>query len=264
MAQDKQAVEERNVKYFDSEAKHYFSLYRSRMPVGVGFRLRKRRVLELFDKPGGKILDIGCGPGVLVEDLLAQNCTYWGIDHSPKMIEQCRNNFGSRPNAHFSVAAGEQTGFPNRFFDMVICVGVLARIKDNEAILREMARVLKHGGTLLITFSNRWNPYFLWRDFVFYPVVSFLRPLYYWFTGKARRPMGASHKLYSAWSLEEKIARHQCLVTDIVYSGFNFLLPPLDSVFSHLAASSMEKLEMLRQGPFRHLGAVGVLRARKQ
>ena len=216
MTKHKHTPDQQTVAYFDAIAEDYFSRYREKTPGGLSFRLRKQRVLELFDKPGGNVLDVGCGPGVMVEDLLARDCAFWGMDPSSTMIDQGRRYFGSRHNTHFSVGAAEETGFPDNFFDAVICMGVVERVKDNDVVLREMVRVLKGGGTLLITLPNKFSPYFLWRDFVFYPVVSLVRPFYYRLSGELRRPVIPGHTLYSATSYAGAVARNGCLVTDIV------------------------------------------------
>jgi len=256
--------DQRTVGYFNSIAEDYHSLYNEETPGGCAFTLRRQRVLELFDKPGGNVLDVGCGSGVMVEDLLAQNCTLWGIDPSSKMIDQCRKNFGSRPNVHFFVGAAEKIEFPDNSFDTVICMGVVERVKDNDVVLKEMTRVLKREGTLLITLPNKFSPYFVWRDFVFYPIVSLIRTFYYSASGKARRPVIPGHTLYSATSYADAVTQKGCLVTDIVYCGFNFLFPPLESFFPGMTVSAMKKLEALRHGMFRRLGGCFIVKARKQ
>src|SRR5260370_31301008 len=53
-------------------------------PGGFALRVRQRRVLELFDKAGGKVLDVGCGPAEVVQPLLSLGCQFWGVDPSPK------------------------------------------------------------------------------------------------------------------------------------------------------------------------------------
>ena len=84
MTERKRNPDPQTVEYFDAVAEDYLSRYRAVTPGGFTFRLRKQRVLKLFDKPGGRELDVGCGPGVMINDLLAQNCDFWGIDPSPK------------------------------------------------------------------------------------------------------------------------------------------------------------------------------------
>jgi len=252
------------VEYFNSVAGEYFSLYQRNTPGSLAFRLRRQRVLELFDKPGGKVLDVGCGPGVMAYDLLAQNCAFWGIDPSSRMIDQATRRFGSQDGANFSIGAAEQIEFPNNFFDAVICMGVIERAKNEGKALGEMIRVLKRDGTFIITLPNKFSPYLLWRDFVFYSVVSLLRPLYYRLSGKTRPPVISAHKLYSATSYSDLLAQHECHVRAVVYCGFNLILSPLDSFFPHLTVWTMEKLEILRHIRFRRLAGCFVIKAQKQ
>ena len=47
-------------------------------------------MLEFFDKASGKVLDVGCGPGIMAKDLREQQCKFWGIDLSSEMINQGR------------------------------------------------------------------------------------------------------------------------------------------------------------------------------
>ncbi len=264
MAAKGDAPEQRTVEYFDGIAQGYSSLYHERTPGGTAFRLRKQRVLELFDKPGGKVLDVGCGSGVMVDDLLAQDCAFWGVDPSWQMINQCRKDFGSRRNAHFFVGGAEEIGFPDSYFDAVICMGVLERVGNNRAALRELLRVLKRDGTLIVTLPNILSPYLLWRNFIFYPVVSLLRPFYYRLFGKSDRAVIPGHTLYLAKAYTDLLVRNGCRVTNTVYCGFNFALPPLDSLLPGLAATAMEKFEVLHHSIFRLLGACFIVRARKQ
>lgn len=256
----------RTVAHFDSIAEQYDSLYDDRTPGGYAFLVRRKRVLELFDKPGGKVLDVGCGTGVIADHLLAQNCAFWGIDPSPNMIEQARTTFRTRSNAHFSVGSAEEIEFPDEFFDAVICMGVVERVKDNDLVLKEMVRVLKRGGTLLITLPNKFSPYYLWRDFIFYPVVSLVRPFFYRYSrsGEAKRSVIPGHTLYSAGTYADAVARNGCLVSAIEYCVFSPLLSPLDSLFPRAAVWAMRKLEALRDGMFRHTGACMIVKARKQ
>ena len=180
------------------------------------------------------------------------------------MIAQCRKNFGSKHNVHFSIGAAEEINYPDNFFDAVICMGVLERVKDDNAALREMVRVLKRDGTLLITLPNKFSPYFLWRNFIYYPVVSLIRPFYYKLSAIPRPPIIPNHTLYSTGSYAEAVARNGCKVTDVVHCVFNFFLPPLDSFYPNMAVSAMNKFEVFRYGMIRHLALCFIVKAKKR
>jgi len=255
--------DQRNVAYFERVAERYAGLYAENSAVGAGFRLRQQRVFALFDKPRGKVLDVGCGPGVAVAELLARGCTYHGVDAAAGMIEQCRRRFGDQPRAHFSVATAEHTGMPDATFDAVLCIGVLDRLAHDGPVFAELTRVLKPGGTLLVTASNVSSPYAWWRDFIYYPVVALGRALINRLRGQKRPPGGGRHRLHSAGAVAGRLTDLGCHVEDIAYTGFLFWPSPLDTALPGLVAASMQHLEPLGRGPLRRLGFCFVLKARK-
>ena len=197
----------------------------------------------------GALTDLGCG--------------FWGIDPSLRMIEQANRTFGALPKAHFSVGRAERIEFPDEFFDAVICMGVLERVDDDGAALREMVRVLKRGGTLIVSLPNRFSPKLLWRDYVFYPIVSLLRPLHRKLTGAGRSPVNPRHRLYSERSFVRFVALCGCEVTDVEYCVYDFYLHPLDTLLPALSTSHLKRAEALSRGGLRTLGGAFVVKARK-
>jgi ubiquinone/menaquinone biosynthesis C-methylase UbiE len=147
--------------YYDQVVAEYTAWYHTESPLGYALRVRQQRVVELLDQPGGRILDVGCGPGMLASELLYRGYEFWGIDASSGMIQQCRKQFGTVARAHFAVGDAVHLPFADEFFDVVVCIGVLDRLQANEAALKEMARVVKPNGTLVISFPNLVSPYSL-------------------------------------------------------------------------------------------------------
>lgn len=257
--------------YFSQVAESYFARYDEQSPGGYALRERKKRVLELLNGVKGKVLDVGCGPGVMVKDILNRGCEFWGVDASPTMIAECQRRFGRVAEAHFSVADATSLQFPDEHFDVVMCIGVIDGIQAFESAIREMARVVKHNGTIIISFPNLLSPYAAWKTFVFYPAVALLRPAYY---AIARRPQpptlySSFAKLYSPHilntlrSADRLMTRCSLEITDVVYCYFNLFLSPLDELFPGLALNLTERLERLRFGRMKWLGAGFVLKARK-
>lgn len=110
------------------------------------FREEARR-LQRF-KGGGRLLDVGCGPGFFLASLGDQ----WerhGIDLSPFAVARAREE-------GFHVLQGEFTGeeFAAECFDAVTLFQVLDHVPDPLAILRASYRVLKRDGVLLLTAFN--------------------------------------------------------------------------------------------------------------
>jgi ubiquinone/menaquinone biosynthesis C-methylase UbiE len=143
---------------FEQKAEWYFE-ERER---DFAFVTQKEIVLNLFDKDGGDVLDIGCGPGVMAVDLLSRGCTVWGIDTSEKMIDLARAKMEKtegKDRAHFSVGDIENLEFPDAKFDAVICMGVLEYLLMDRKAIKEMARVVKPGGTVIITVPSELSAY---------------------------------------------------------------------------------------------------------
>lgn len=105
--------------------------------------------------PGESILDIGCGGGLdsLVAALLAgPSVNVVGIDLSPEMIRRAKNNLQKMNLTHviFQAYSGERIPFPDATFDVVLSNGVFNLIPDKLLALKEVHRVLKIDGRLMM------------------------------------------------------------------------------------------------------------------
>ena len=101
------------------------------------------------------------------------------------------------------------------------------------------------------------------RDFVYYPIVSLARPLYYRWSGRARRSVIPSHSLFSARSYVRELVQNGYAVEDIVYCGFNFFLPPFDVVFPGAAVTALKRFEFFGDSLLKHLAGCFIVKARK-
>lgn len=108
-------------------------------------------------RPRGRALDIGTGPGQIVLKL-AYRQSLWkftGVDRSPGMIEQARTSLASAINdlagrVEFQVADGNRLDLPDASFDLVMCNSVLHHLAEPQNLLREMARLVKPAGAILL------------------------------------------------------------------------------------------------------------------
>jgi arsenite methyltransferase len=106
-------------------------------------------------REGESILDIGCGGGV--DSMVAGTMTgptgrVVGIDISSDMVERARQNLAltNLKNVSFQESFGEDLPFPDQDFDVVISSGVFNLIPDKLKALREVFRVMKPGGRLMM------------------------------------------------------------------------------------------------------------------
>lgn len=121
--------------------------------------LERRLILDLAgDVRGRRILDVGCGDGDLAVHLAKCGAHVTAIDASGAMIAAARQR-ASRENAdiEFRIAAAQRLPFPPEEFDIVIAVTILCFVEDAAPAFREMARVLRPDGHLVIGELGKWS-----------------------------------------------------------------------------------------------------------
>lgn len=247
--------------YLGRKAEEYAQHYAEETPGGYALRVRRKIVLEMFDKPGGRVLDLGCGPGKMVQDLLDLGCEFWGVDPSAKMIEICTRGFRAESRAHFVIGEAGRLSFPDDFFDAVLCMGVIDSLKNLRPALAAMLRVLKPGGTLIATFANRTSPYVWWKAFVFYPAIGLFRRMIHRETNND--PIFNRRLLFTPQEACERVSSAGARVERIVGHNYNVLLSPLDEIWPAGTLWLNRKLEEGRGGKTDWLAAGLILKARK-
>jgi SAM-dependent methyltransferase len=105
---------------------------------------------------GGRVLDVGCGTGRFLESL-PDGYERVGVDPSASMLERARER-----GIDAVQASGGKLPFEDGSFDLVTTFAVLHHLIDRElvrATLREMVRVTRPGGGVLVWDHNPLNPY---------------------------------------------------------------------------------------------------------
>jgi ubiquinone/menaquinone biosynthesis C-methylase UbiE len=112
----------------------------------------KERLSELVSifhlRPASRLLDVGGGTGGIVPYLLeaiGEEGSIWSVDFAEKMVEIGRKKFASEQRVAFKEASVEW-----EYFDHVVCFGAFPHFDNKEHALKEMNRVLKKEGTLII------------------------------------------------------------------------------------------------------------------
>ena len=106
---------------------------------------------------GLKVLDIGCGGGLLSEKFAQAGAQVTGIDLSASSLEVARCHAGQQGlQIEYRQASAEKLPFDPDSFDLVVCCDFLEHVSDRlEVFLTEMVRVLKPGGLFLYDTVNR-------------------------------------------------------------------------------------------------------------
>jgi ubiquinone/menaquinone biosynthesis C-methylase UbiE len=106
-------------------------------------------------QPGQRVLDVGCGTGYfarLLARAVGPTGLVVGIDPAPEMIAYASRKAGRFDNCQFRVGTAEALDFPADHFDVVVSSLVMHHLPEDLRVpaLREMRRVLRPGGTLLV------------------------------------------------------------------------------------------------------------------
>ncbi|MCK4669666.1 MAG: class I SAM-dependent methyltransferase [Nanoarchaeota archaeon] len=110
-------------------------------------------VKQLPRKKGLKILDAGCGEGHLIKKAHCKNnqSLYFGVDITKVALKKAKERC---PYAKFIHGDLTKIPYENESFDIVICTEVLEHIYEYKDVIKELTRVLRKNGWLIITFPN--------------------------------------------------------------------------------------------------------------
>jgi trans-aconitate 2-methyltransferase len=103
--------------------------------------------------PGERILDLGCGPGQLTDQIAKAGADVVGLDVSPEMIGQARQNF---PKLKFVLQNAAAMKFENEF-DAVFSNAALHWMLDASGVLCAVAKALRSGGRFVLEMGGKGN-----------------------------------------------------------------------------------------------------------
>lgn len=120
-----------------------------------------KRLLEYIELPSkSEVLDIGCGTGRLLNRLAArfQDMRGFGLDLSPQMLCQARQNNNYHPRLIFIEGKAESLRFATNQFDAVFNTISFLHYPEPQLFFNEVARVLKTDGRFYLVDSTFINP----------------------------------------------------------------------------------------------------------
>ena len=136
-----------NDHYYDAD----MARNQARLALTPDMAAQRRRMLECLDlQPGETVLDIGCGNGFFARDIAAiigPSGKVFGTDGSSAMVNMARDIC---PDGEFRACDATEQPFDDGMFDAVTATQVLCYVSDPENAIREMYRLLRPGGRLVI------------------------------------------------------------------------------------------------------------------
>lgn len=142
------------LKWWDKDSP--FNLIESILnPVRINYfqRIVKKLKLEVSSQ---KVLEVGCGGGILTESIAKMGFVTAGLDPSERSIE-CAKKHAVKEGLviTYLTGCGEKIPFQDNSFDAVFCCDVLEHVRDLSKVISEIARVLKIGGIFFYDTINR-------------------------------------------------------------------------------------------------------------
>lgn len=135
----------------------FMSLLRTSVNPPRSEYFRKVLVERLHRDPHElRVLDVGCGGGLLSEQFAAMGCDVTGIDLSaPTLMAARRHAEASGLSIRYLEGSAERLDFESGTFDVVCCCDVLEHVDSPDTVVREISRVLKPGGVFFFDTINR-------------------------------------------------------------------------------------------------------------
>jgi demethylmenaquinone methyltransferase/2-methoxy-6-polyprenyl-1,4-benzoquinol methylase len=124
-----------------------YDRYAALLSFGQDPRWRRFLVSRIVAGPGDRVLDVATGTGAVTRELIRQHgCTVVGLDQSPEMLAEARRRLGD--DVELVEGRAEELPFADASFDALTFTYLLRYVDDPAATLRELARVVRPGGTI--------------------------------------------------------------------------------------------------------------------
>jgi SAM-dependent methyltransferase/uncharacterized protein YbaR (Trm112 family) len=228
----------------DAKSETYVHKYNNRTRASSGFFTRRDLALELIGPTPGKVLEAGCGPGVVSPMLANLGLDTHGMDLS---IGQLSTAARRDPCTLYVQGDLERLPYSDAMFDTVVLLGVFEYVDVPHAVALELARVLKPGARLIMSVPNSRGLERRWTHHVYLPL-----------SGLAKRALGRTaprygRRLYSLKSLAKLFEQAGLRVDKTRFFDLVLAPPPLDRMLRDSTPVLAMRLEERLRGRLRQL-----------
>ena len=187
--------QERVDRYFDSAADYWKAIYDDTAVYGVIHQQRQATALEWIDDlvlpRDAAVLEIGCGAGLTSAALAERGFNVTATDSAPAMV-QLTNQLALDRNLTSGIVASvadvHSLPFDDGSYSLVLALGVLPWLHSPERAVKEIARVLRPGGFMLVNVDNVFRLHYL-LDPRMHPALAPIRDsMRRWFGRTGERP----------------------------------------------------------------------------
>ncbi len=240
------------VTYFNDLSKTYLGWYSDETPEGYSFRVRREKTLALLpDGTDKHILDLACGPGIMIKGLRERQFRVTAIDAAPDMVELAKKEAGADPMVSCDVGDAYELKVADKTFDIVTAMGLIEYLDDEPRYMREMNRIIKDNGVAIITYPNVWSPWRIWNRFLRFVMKPGVKPL-------------LLHREYTVKRTLQQFREHGFEPTRVVYYNFKLVPFPLDRWFPRFTVWTSKIFEHLDKTPLKFLATAFIVEATKR
>jgi ubiquinone/menaquinone biosynthesis C-methylase UbiE len=153
------------VEKFSTDADYWRQVYENAPDAAVNFNAsemvdRKAAVLAFVDEYAGDrslaVLDVGCGTGMTLKDILRRGHSVVGADITEEMVHRARRAVSEFPpeRARCILSDVEHVPLASESFDVALCMGVLQYLQTDAKAIAELSRMVRPGGLVIVTLPN--------------------------------------------------------------------------------------------------------------